>query len=92
MYEFQFRQFFLLFYAFFRKGFDGEAAFTVTSMGTSKLIHNGYQYTKRSITTGITKWRCQRRKCRGKATTQQIEYKEMVQMYHPHDHPPTQIE
>lgn len=78
---------------FFRKGFDGEAAFTVTSIGTSKLIHNGYQYTKRGIArSGITKWRCQYRKCKGKARTQQIEFKEMVQMYYPHDHLPTQME
>lgn len=68
-----------------------EATFTVTRAGYSKLIHNGYLYTKKQIIRGGTSWRCvmfQRTLCKGKALTRKIRGNHMVKTYAPHNHPP----
>lgn len=79
--------FFSVFFSF-SKDFDGEATFTMNNRGNCKLIYNGYQYTKHNMTKSMTNWRCRHKNCKGKARTQQIGFKEMVQVMQSHIHPP----
>lgn len=75
----------------FQLGFHDEATFAMTVRGNSKLLHEGYEYTKSTVTNGFTNWRCCRcrwEQCKGKAKTIKIGLKEMVKAYDLHNHDP----
>lgn len=62
--------------------------------GNSKLTHNGYEYTKKKITTTTTIWECDKRRwnfCRGKAYTRQIHQKQMIKLKGSHNHPSNEV-
>lgn len=61
-------------------------------------LKKGYMYVKlhdRESLSGIERWECTERrnyKCKGKARTQLINSKPMVQVYGTHNHPPIQTD
>lgn len=71
--------------------YHGEAIFTMSIRGNSKLTHNGYSYIKghESKNHGVTTWRCEKRhtfRCKGKVRTQMIGGKCVVQVDYSHNH------
>lgn len=65
----------------------------MTRLGTSKLIHRGFEYIKNRVSNDITHWRCDKnrlRQCKGKCRTIKYGSKEMVIAYGTHNHPPTE--
>lgn len=66
-----------------------EAIFTMTIRGKTKLLHDGYEYTKTDARNGVTYWVCTKARnqyCRGKAKSRQIGLREMMTPYSDHNH------
>ncbi|XP_055304401.1 modifier of mdg4-like isoform X5 [Sitodiplosis mosellana] len=66
--------------------FDGEAVFTISRQGTSKLVSAGYEYLNHyQLSNGDRSWRCvhtlRKIKCKGKAITRRVGSREMVKAY-----------
>lgn len=66
------------------------ATFAVTQKGKLKLIHKGFEYTKKGDSKTDTTWECVKRRrvyCKGQAKTQQIGSESFVLSYRTHNHP-----
>lgn len=65
-----------------------EAVFSTTQQNRLKLLHRGFEYTTTNISNGVTYWVCSKKRagCKGKARTKKINEKEMVKIYHLHNH------
>lgn len=62
----------------------------MTNRGRFKLVYRGFEYIQKYSKGSTTMWRCIQERhgqCRGKAKSQQVGLKHIVDMYCGHNHP-----